>query len=164
MSAFRIRRLRLVFLIFLLVPACDGNPVTEGGPNLSGRWIYRATDLRGTEVTCETSDVVLSLIQSPGSLQVDGRFDGSAFSFEVECTQGNRTATLLFTDGTDVLNGEIEDGVVAFDFGFPDFLHTGVIGEDSMGGTVAIRLDLTQSPLSQVGTVNLIGEWIAVRP
>ena len=164
MSAYQIRRLGLGFLVFLLVPACDGNPVTEGGPNLSGRWIYRATELRGTEVTCETSDVVLNLVQSPGSLQVDGRFDGSAFSFEVECTQGDRTATLLFTEGAEVLNGEIEDGIVAFDFGSPDFLHTGVIGEDSMGGTVAIRLDLTQSPLSQVGMANLIGEWIAVRP
>ena len=164
MRAFRIRRLRFVLLSVLLVPACDGNPVTEGGPNLSGRWIYRATELRGTEVTCETSDVVLTLVQSPGGLRVDGRFDGSAFSFEVECTQGDRTATLLFTEGTDVLNGEIQEGVVAFDFGFPDFLHTGTIGDDTMGGTVATRLDLSQSPLSQVGTVNLVGEWIAVRP
>ena len=63
-----------------------------------------------------------------------------------------------------IAEGEIEDGVLAFDFGFPDFLHTGVFGEDSMGGTVATRLDLTQSPLSQVGMVNLVGEWIAVRP
>jgi hypothetical protein len=32
-----------------------------------------------------------------------------------------------------------------------------------MGGTVATRLDLSQSPLSQVGSVNLVGEWTAVR-
>jgi hypothetical protein len=32
-----------------------------------------------------------------------------------------------------------------------------------MGGTVATRLDLSQSPLSQVGSVNLVREWTAVR-
>lgn len=63
-------------------------------------------------------------------------------------------ATLLFTQGTSVVNGEIKDGVVAFDFADPDFIHT---------GTFATRLDLSQSPLSVAGIVNLIGEWEAVR-
>jgi hypothetical protein len=164
MAASRFSRLFSLLLGLLVVPACeDGNPLDVGGPNVSGRWIYRATELRGTEVVCETSEVILTLVRTPASLRVDARFDGSAFSFRMECRQGDRTATLLFTEGTSVLNGEIEEGVVAFDFAFPDFLHTGTIGEGSMGGTVATRLDLSQSPLSQVGSVNLVGEWTAVR-
>lgn len=143
--------------------ACDGNPVVEGEPNMTGRWIYHASELRGTEVTCETTDVVLNLVRIPATLRLDAQFDGSAFSFRMECRQGDRTATLLFTDGTDVMNGEVLDGVVGFDFEFPDFIHTGEIDEDVMSGTVATRLDLSQTPLSQVGTVNLVGEWVAVR-
>lgn len=157
------RRAPAALLALLLFPGCDGNPLDVGGPNLSGRWIYQATELRGTAVVCETSEVILTLVRTPGSLRVDARFDGSAFPFRVECRQGDRTATLLFTDGTSVLNGEIVEDVVAFDFGFPDFLHTGTIGDESMQGVVATRLDLSQSSLSQVGAVNLVGEWVAVR-
>lgn len=153
----------LALLVLLILSGCDGNPLDVGGPNLSGRWIYRATQLRGTGVVCETSEVVLTLVRTPGSLRVDARFDGSAFPFRIECRQGDRKATMLFTDGTSVLNGEIVDDVVAFDFAFPDFLHTGTVGDGSMGGVIATRLDLSQSPLSQVGAVNLVGEWIAVR-
>jgi hypothetical protein len=149
--------------VFLLgsLSGCDGNPFDQGGENVSGRWIYRASELRGTEVVCSTSDVVLTLVRTPGSLNVDARFDGSAFPFQVECVQGNRSATLLFTDGTSVVNGEIEGGIVAFDFAAPDFIHTGTVVDGSMSGTVATRLDLSQSPLSQVGVVNLVGQWEA---
>ena len=81
----------------------------------------------------------------------------------MECRRDDRTATLLFTQGASVVNGEIDDGIVAFDFEAPDFIHTGSVTEDSMGGTVATRLDLTQTSLSDAGIVNLIGEWTAVR-
>lgn len=164
MRAFRVPYIRVALLGLVLLSACeDGNPVTEGGPNISGRWVYHASELRGTEVVCETSDVVLTLVRAPGSLNVDARFDGSVFSFRLECRRGDQTATLLFTDGTSVVNGEVLDGVVGFDFSFPDFLHTGTVDGDVMSGIVATRLDLSQSPLSQVGTVNLVGEWTAVR-
>jgi hypothetical protein len=165
MRARRVAEIRVALLGLALLSACeDGNPVTEGGPNLSGRWIYQASELRGTEVVCETSEVVLTLVRIPASLRVDARFDGSAFPFRVECRQGDRKATLQITDGTSVLNGEIVAGVVGFDFSTPDFLHTGTVeGDSAMGGIVATRLDLSQSPLSQVGIVNLVGEWTAVR-
>ncbi|HEY7472513.1 MAG TPA: hypothetical protein VIE68_09220 [Gemmatimonadota bacterium] len=157
----------LPILVSLVLPGllsgCDGNPFDQGGENVSGRWIYRATELRGTEVVCTTTDVVLTLVRTPGSLNLDARFDGSAFPFQVECVQGDRTATLLFTEGTTVVNGEIEAGVVAFDFEKPDFIHTGTVVDGSMSGTVATRLDLSQSPLSQVGVVNLVGQWEAVK-
>jgi hypothetical protein len=164
MRACRIPEIRVALLGLVLLSACeDGNPVTEGEPNLSGRWIYHASELRGTEVVCETSDVVLTLVRTPASLRLDARFDGSAFPFRVECRQGDRTATILFTDGTSVVNGEVQDGIVGFDFSFPDFLHTGTVDDGVMSGIVATRLDLSQSPLSQVGVVNLVGEWTAVR-
>jgi hypothetical protein len=164
MRACRVPEIRVALLGLVLLSACeDGNPVTEGEPNLSGRWIYHASELRGTEVVCETSDVVLTLVRTPASLRVDARFDGSAFPFRVECRQGDRTATILFTDGTSVVNGEVQDGIVGFDFSFPDFLHTGTVDDGVMSGIVATRLDLSQSPLSQVGVVNLVGEWTAVR-
>ena len=157
--------LRAVSFLSLLglLSACDGNPVGEDASNVSGRWIYRASELTGTEVTCSTSDVVLTLVRAPGSIRVDARFQGSAFAFSMECQGGDRSATLLFTGGTSVVNGEIEGGVVAFDFEAPDFIHTGTVVDGAMSGTVATRLDLSQSPLSEVGIVNLIGEWEAVR-
>lgn len=157
-------RLTILLAIFLLVlPSCDDNTV-EGDPsNVAGRWVYRALELTGPEVTCSTSDVVLTLVRAPGSIRLDSRFEGSAFAFTMECRRDDRTATLLFTAGASVVNGEIDGGLVAFDFEAPDFIHTGSVIEDSMGGFVATRLDLTQSSLSDAGIVNLIGEWTAVR-
>jgi hypothetical protein len=152
-------------LIALLayLTACDDDGPVGGDDDVSGRWLYRAVELRGTEVTCSTSEVVLTLVRTPGSIGVDARFDGSAFAFSMDCERGEQTARLMFTGGTSVVNGEIEDGFVAFDFVAPDFIHTGTVDGGVMSGTVATRLDLSQSPLSQVGIVNLIGEWEAVR-
>ena len=152
----------LAISLFCLV-ACDGNPVGDDPANVAGRWVYRASDLTGPEVSCSSSDVVLTLVRAPGSIRVDARFQGSAFTFRIECRQGDRTATLQFTGGTSVVNGEIDDGIVAFDFSSPDFIHTGTVVDGTMSGTVATRLDLRQSALSEVGIVNLIGEWTAVR-
>lgn len=152
----------LFLLVFCSLLACDGNPVGDDASNVTGRWIYRASALTGTEVTCTTSEIVLTLVRAPGSIRVDSRFGGSTFVFQMECRRGERTATLLF-GGTPVVNGEVEEGVVAFDFVAPDFIHTGTVAGESMSGTVATRLDLRQSPLSEVGIVNLIGQWEAVR-
>lgn len=156
------KRLFLLAISLLWLPSCDDDVVGDDPSNVAGRWIYQASELSGPEVTCSTSDVVLTLVRA-GSLRLDSRFEGSAFSFRMECQRGDRTATLLFTQGASVVNGQIEQGLVAFDFEAPDFIHTGSVTEDSMGGTVATRLDLTQTSLSDVGIVNLIGEWTAVR-
>lgn len=153
----------LLAITLLALPSCDDDVVGDDPSNVAGRWVYQASELIGPEVTCTTSDVVLTLVRAPGSIRLDSRFEGSAFAFTMVCQRDDRTATLLFTEGASVENGEIDDGLVAFDFAAPDFIHTGAVTEDSMGGTVATRLDLTQSSLSDAGVVNLIGEWTAVR-
>lgn len=157
-------RLSPLLLILCGLPGCDGSGGTgTPGPNVAGRWVYRAMELNGTQVSCSTSPVILSLVRIPGSLRVDARFSGSAFAFQVECVQADRRIILQFTNGTSVVNGEIQDGLVAFDFGSPDFIHTGTLADGAMGGTVATRLDLTGTPLSGLGVVNLVGVWEAVR-
>ena len=153
----------LLAISLLSLPSCDDNTVENDPSNVAGRWVYRALELTGPEVTCSTSDVVLTLVRAPGSIRLDSRFEGSAFAFTMECRRDDRTATILFTEGASVVNGEIDAGLVAFDFEAPDFIHTGEVTQDSMGGIVATRLDLTQSSLSDAGIVNLIGEWTAVR-
>lgn len=163
MNPGNVRRIALLVALPAFLAACDDDGPVGGDEDVSGRWLYRAMELRGTEVTCFTSEVVLTLVRTPGSIAVDARFDGSAFAFSIECERGEQTARLMFTGGTSVVNGEIEDGLVAFDFVAPDFIHTGTVSDGVMSGTVATRLDLGQSPLSQVGIVNLIGEWEAVR-
>ena len=155
--------LALLAITLLGFPSCDDDVVGDDPSNVAGRWVYQASELTGPEVTCTTSDVVLTLVRVPGSIRLDSRFDGSAFAFTMDCRREDRTATLLFTEGASVVNGEIDEGVVAFDFEAPDFIHTGAVTEDSMGGTVATRLDLSQTSLSDAGIVNLIGEWTAVR-
>lgn len=163
MNPWTVCRFALLVALPAFLAACDDDGPLGGDEDVGGRWLYRATELRGTEVTCSTSEVVLTLVRTPGSIGVDARFDGSAFAFSMDCERGNQTARLMFTGGTSVVNGEIEDGFVAFDFVAPDFIHTGTISDGVMSGTVATRLDLSQSTLSQVGIVNLIGEWEAVR-
>ena len=158
------RRIMRLLALLCAIPGCDGDGGTgTPGPNVAGRWVYRAVDLHGTQVSCSTSDVVLTLVRIPGSLRVDARFDGSAFAFQLNCSQEQRTARLQFNNGTSVLNGEIQGDIVAFDFGFPDFIHTGTLADGSMSGTVATRLDLSGTPLSEVGIINLVGQWEAER-
>lgn len=143
--------------------SCDlGGPFENPGSAISGRWVYRAVELRGATVTCSTTEVVLTL-QAFGSLRVDAAFSGTGSSFRMDCSSGGRSTTLFFTDGTSVLNGQEEDGVVSFDFSSPDFLHTGLLTDGTMEGTVATRLDLTGTPLGEAGVVNLVGSWAAVR-
>ena len=161
--AFRPVRAVLLAISLLALPSCDDDVVGNDPSNVAGRWVYQAAELTGPEVTCTTSEIVLTLVRAPGSIRLDSRFAGSAFAFTMECRRDDRTATLLFTEGASVVNGEIDEGLVAFDFEAPDFIHTGEVTEDSMGGIVATRLDLTQSSLSDAGVVNLIGEWSAVR-
>src|SRR5688572_33438810 len=146
----------LLAITLLGLPSCDDDLVGDDASNVAGRWVYQASELTGPEVTCSTSEVVLTLVRAPGSIRLDARFEGSAFSFTMECRRDDRTATLLFTQGASVVNGEIDEGVVAFDFEAPDFIHTGEVIEDSMGGPVATRLDLPHSPLSDAAGVNLV--------
>ena len=153
----------LLAISLLALPSCDDDVVGNDPSNVAGRWVYQAAELTGPEVTCTTSEIVLTLVRAPGSIRLDSRFAGSAFALTMVCRRDYRTATLLFTEGASVVNGEIDEGLVAFDFEAPDFIHTGEVTEDSMGGIVATRLDLTQSSLSDAGVVNLIGEWSAVR-
>lgn len=161
--ALRAGRAVLLAISVLALPSCDDDVVGNDPSNVAGRWVYQAAELTGPQVTCTTSEIVLTLVRAPGSIRLDSRFEGSAFAFTMECRRDDRTATLLFTEGASVVNGEIDEGLVAFDFEAPDFIHTGEVTEDSMGGIVATRLDLSQSSLSDAGVVNLIGEWTAVR-
>ena len=78
---FRCGWIVLLAISFLGLPSCDDDVITDDPSNVAGRWVYRATELTGPEVTCSTSDVVLTLVRAPGSIQVDSRFDGSAFAF-----------------------------------------------------------------------------------
>jgi hypothetical protein len=159
----RAGRAVLLAISVLGLPSCDDDVVGNDPSNVAGRWVYQAAELTGPEVTCTTSEIVLTLVRAPGSIRLDSRFAGSAFAFTMECRRDERTVTLLFTEGASVVNGQIDEGLVAFDFEAPDFIHTGEVTEDSMGGTVATRLDLSQSSLSDAGVVNLIGQWSAVR-
>lgn len=159
----RAGRAVLLAISVLGLPSCDDDVVGNDPSNVAGRWVYQAAELTGPEVTCTTSEIVLTLVRAPGSIRLDSRFAGSAFAFTMECRRDERTVTLLFSEGASVVNGQIDEGLVAFDFEAPDFIHTGEVTEDSMGGTVATRLDLTQSSLSDAGVVNLIGQWSAVR-
>lgn len=149
--------------VVCLFSGCDDEgPVGGEAAAISGRWVYHAAELKGARVTCATSDVILTL-HPFGSLRVDAGFSGTGFAFRMECTDGERSATLLFSDGTTVVNGEIDGGSVAFDFSAPDFLHTGTIAGGAMQGTVATRLDLSRTPLAGSGVVNLVGTWVAKR-
>ena len=152
----------LLLAISSLAGCDDEGPVESGASAISGRWVYRAADLRGARVSCSTTEVVLTL-HAFGTLRVDAGFSGTGFAFRMECTDGERSATLLFSDGTSVVHGEVDDRAVAFDFSAPDFLHTGTLSGGVMQGTVATRLDLSGTPLSGSGVVNLVGTWEAVR-
>lgn len=157
---------RIAFLVLAVltgVPRCDdGGLGPDRSPRLSGQWTYSATNLQGASVTCSSSSLRLTLIQS-ASIEVDAYFTGSTVDFEIECNRDDRKATLFFPEGTAVKNGAVEDGVVAFDFEQPDFIHTGTLQDGVMSGTVATRLDLTGTVLGDLGVVNLVGDWHATR-
>lgn len=156
------RSLALAFLAAVAGCDDDGSLGPDSIPRLTGQWVYTAPALEGVAVTCSTTPTRMNLVQT-GALEVDARFTGDILNFEIECRREGRSTALFFPEGSDVLNGELEDDRVAFDFEDPDFLHTGTIEGDRMSGTVATRLDLSGTILGDLGTVDLVGNWEAVR-
>lgn len=153
------------------VVGCDDDDDDDGGPptgieaqaDLDGRWRYRATDLAGPEVVCETSEFELELRRSGRTFSADETFTGHTGTFRLDCRHENEEDDVFTAQRTDVLNGEVVGDRVAFDFADPNLLHVGTIEGSTMSGTVAARLDLSGTAFGEVDTANVVGTWEAVR-
>lgn len=161
----RLRALRVgaVAAILVLGAACDEDDPSgpEGVPVLGGRWSYEAS-FAGTGVVCTLPRADILIDPVVGDTRFDARFEGTISSFDIACEREGRRATLRF-GATGIVNGLLRGDQIAFDIETPDLLHTGTVVGDRMEGTVAVRLDLTQTPLDVTDTLNLTGDWEAQR-
>jgi len=153
------------------VAGCDDDDDDDGGPptgieaqaDLNGTWRYRAVDLAGPEVVCETSEFDLVLRRSGRTFSADETFTGHTGTFRLDCRHEDEEDDVFTSQRTDVLNGEVVDDRVSFDFADPNFLHVGTVEGSRMSGTVAARLDVSGTAFDEVETAIVVGTWEAVR-
>lgn len=161
----RLRALGVVAAAAILVlgAACEEDDPSgpDGIPVLGGRWTYEAS-FAGTGITCTLPRADVLIDPVVGDTRFDARFAGTISSFDISCEREGRRATLRFGT-TGIVNGLLRGDQIAFDFETPDLLHTGTVVGDRMEGTIAVRLDLTQTPLDVTDTLNLTGDWEADR-
>lgn len=155
----------VAILLVALSSACDDDiDGVEPRTNLTGRWIYRLDTLVGAGVSCEMEDeFLLDLVQrSVAGGRIDATFRGTSSRFRLVCRK-DRFRTLFDPTRTTVRDGVLDGAAVSFDFEAPNFRHTGeVVAEGEMAGELAFQFDFSGTQLD-VGTVNLVGRWIAVR-
>lgn len=144
---------RILVLALVLAAACGGDSTT--GPNqqtnVGGRWLYTATNVAGSGVSCNLSNVSMTLTQT-GSTFTGTVASGSNLS----CTGpgGSINESL----GNDVIaNGVVTGNSIQFDIGTQDLHNTGTVSGNSMSGNITIRI------VAGATTINLAGTFSAVR-
>ena len=134
-----------------LAAGCGGGDSTGPKTNLSGNWIYSASNLSaGGSLTCNVSGVGVSITQSGST------FSGSYNGGTISCTDPSGTYGGAIGSGT-VVNGALSGNSVSFDLDTSDWHDTGSVNGSSMSGTVVIHLVVNGS------AVIVSGSWGAAR-
>ena len=141
----------LVIALALTLPACSGDDLSGPvAPTVDGQWSYSASNISGSGVACDVSNMTMQLAQSGTT------FSGVSAGGILTCRAGGQSESGAF-GGDIVANGRIDGNSVSWDLGTSDVHHTGTISGNSMSGQVTIRLDVGG------GDVVLAGNWSAVR-
>ncbi len=128
----------------------DDDPSGPKIPNVAGSWIYEATDLTASGVTCNFTNVPMTLAQ-------DGTtFSGAYAGGLLACTGPGGSFSEQVAGGA-IVSGTISGNTVRFDLDTSDWRNTGTISGDTMSGTVAVRVD------DGTTTVTLAGVFSAAR-
>jgi hypothetical protein len=143
--------------MILFLPACGGDGTTAPlGPqhaDVEGVWSYDANmtgTLSGFALTCSLAGRTMTLIQTGAT------FSGTVSSGTLTCSAGGATISDPFGTGI-VNNGQVDGNSVQFDFGVPDWRHTGTVNGGSMSGSVTLVAELTDE------VVIVTGPWAAAR-
>ena len=124
----------------------------SGRADVSGDWIYNATNLATLGMSCNVSNVVLSLQQS------DSTFTGTYAGGEIVCfVPGEPAEPREFGSGV-VLNGLVRGDSVFFDLDTPDWRSRGRLSGTSISGETAVRINLGID-----GEIFLLGPFGAVK-
>jgi len=152
----KIPTLLSVLSLATTLAGCGGDSVTglTEVTDLSGSWTYAAPNMTGTiqgfTVVCGFSNVPLTISQTGDTFT--GSTNGGSFS----CSIAGQSDGGVF-GGRIIVNGEVDDIDVEFDFDGPDWHHSGTIDGNSMSGQVTAIIELS------TGSVVLRGGWSAAR-
>lgn len=157
----RIRAVPISCSVLLVLAACSGDSSSPTGPagsslaQVGGSWTYAASNMTGTlsggvSVSCRFSNVPLTLNQTGDT------FTGSTTGGQFSCSAGGISDGGTF-GGRIVVNGEVDENDIEFDFDGPDWHHTGSISGNSMSGQATAIFELGS------GAVVLRGSWSAAR-
>ncbi len=146
------------------VAACETDPNAPGrrGGGLgggrgdvvevSGDWVYNASNLAAAGLTCNVSNVSLSLQQK------DSTFTGTYSGGQVACVgPGVAPDSVQFGTGV-VLNGLVRGDSIFFDLDTPDWRSRGRLTGNSISGETVVRIDFGLD-----GAFFLVGPFGAVK-
>ena len=145
------RRAVAASLFALLLSGCgsDSNP-TAPQISITGKWVYNATNVAGSGVSCNFGGANFTLTQSGTT------FTGTTAGGTISCLANGSTFSSDL--GGDVIaNGVINGNSVQFDIGTQDIHNVGTLTGSSIAGVVTLRV--------QTGTTTVIlsGNFTAVK-
>ncbi len=125
---------RLIQALLLAVAVgCGSDSSTSPQTNLSGLWIYNATNIATTGLSCNLTGVQITLTQSGTT------FSGSvAAGSLISCSGAGGTQSQVL-GGDIIANGLLNGTAVQFDIGTQDIHNVGSLSGNSISGTVTIR-------------------------
>jgi hypothetical protein len=143
-------RAALLAVTLLALAACGGDST---GPNasadVSGQWTYNATNLSGSGVSCNISNVTFSLTQSGST------FTGAATGGTITCTAAGESDTADLGTAP-IANGQVNGNSVQFDIGTSDLHNAGTRNGNSITGTLTARVDVETTTVVLTGNFSLV--------
>jgi len=141
---------RPVFAALALAIACGDS--TGPSKDVTGRWIYSATNVAGSGLSCNIN-ALMNLTQTGHTLT------GSVSSGRITCLAVSTPAVNINLGNTVVAitNGHVDGNGIFFDIDTQDIHNFGVLSRDSFSGSV--QMDLVWG----ISTFPLAGNFTAMR-
>lgn len=140
-------RLGIAGLTLLLAACAGGDSTGPRDANVSGTWIYNASNIVGGGLSCNASAMSVTFVQTGTT------FSGTHTSGNLNCgAAGGGT----FAGGT-VAGGSVSGNNVSFNLDTQDWSHSGVLSGTTITGTTTTRLVLANGqPVILVGNFSLV--------
>ena len=139
----------LAVVALWVLAGCGGDSTGPSSASLTGTWMYNATNISGSGISCSFSSVTIAITQAGSSFV--GTSSGGTFS----CTAAGMTSGSPLGTAT-IANGKIDGSAVEFDFDTQDIHNAGTLSGNSMSGTVTVRADVGGPIITLTGSFSAV--------
>jgi hypothetical protein len=133
----------------LALVACGGDSTGPNTSDVSGTWMYNATNLNGAGLSCSITNVTFSLTQTGSS------FTGSTSGGTLSCTFAGESDSESLGNST-VANGQVDGTAIQFDIGSSDLHNAGTRDGKSITGTLTANVEVDTTAVVLSGTFSLV--------